>query len=346
MLLQVVDLGRTSPLWILLVIYGLFAFGLAFFASRLLKASLRGIVARAPSELNEVLLASLPRPAGAAIFLVEISAGLRWLPMTGAMEMLTNHLLPFGLGILAVIMVMRVARKSIDAYGRSNPALRSSAGIGHAITWVVGLCLIAVLTSDALGISLAPALTALGVGSLAVALALQDTLSNFFSGIYLIMDKPMRPGDFVRLDAAHEGYVESIGWRATHLRALDNSVIVVPNATLAKGVLTNFGSSNPRLLLEIRVDFPLDADSDFVEKALMLEAKDATKVEGVRAEPAPYVRFIPGEGRRSLGFTVHFELEPSADRALVEHELRKRLRARLRSAKLPQGAALSADAGA
>ncbi len=64
---------------------------------------------------------------------------------------------------------------------------------------------------DALGVSSAPALTALGVGSLSVALALQDTLSNFFSGSYLLIDRPVRPGEFVRLDSGQEGYVDAIG---------------------------------------------------------------------------------------------------------------------------------------
>ena len=78
------------------------------------------------------------------------------------------------------------------------------------------MAIVAVLVSDALGVSLAPALTALGVGSLAVALALQDTLSNFFSGLYLVVDKPVRPGDFIRIDPSYEGYVDpSAGARRT-----------------------------------------------------------------------------------------------------------------------------------
>ena len=130
---------------------------------------------------------------------------------------------------------MRVSLNAVSAYSETFPQVRSTAGMARAITWIVGLAFLAVLGSDALGISLAPrAYRALGVGSLAVALALQDTLSNFFSGVYLILDKPIRPGDFVRLDGGSEGYVETIGWRSTHLRTLAPSLIIVPNATLSK----------------------------------------------------------------------------------------------------------------
>jgi small-conductance mechanosensitive channel len=243
--------------------------------------------------------------------------------------------LPFALAILAVLLLMRMSRRAIEAFGRSNPALRSTAGLAHASTWVVGLSLIGVLSSDAAGISLAPMLTALGVGSLAVALALQDTLTNFFSGISLVTDKPVRPGDFVRLEGmGSEGYVETLGWRSTHLRNLDDGVVVIPNATLAKAVITNFGTTNPRLLLRVKVDVALDEDVNRVEVVLVDEAKACEAVSGVRVDPAPAVRFVPGVGPLALGFTVVFRLEPSADSELVEHQVRKRLYARLVAEKI------------
>src|SRR5262249_34662646 len=161
-------------------------------------------------------------------------------------------LIAMSLAILGVAVVMRVALRSIDAYGRSNPELRSSSGIGHAVTWVVGLAVVAVIVSDALGVSLAPALTALGVGALAVGLALQDTLSNFFSGLYIIFDKPVRPGDFIKVDPSYEGYVESIGWRSTHLRTMANNLVVIPNATLSKAIITNYTCPTPHMATSVR----------------------------------------------------------------------------------------------
>src|SRR6267143_1968080 len=74
---------------------------------------------------------------------------------------------------------------------------------------------------SSLGIAITPILTALGVGGLAVALALQDTLSNLFAGIHLLADKPIRVGDYVRLSAESvEGYVVDVGWRSTRIRML------------------------------------------------------------------------------------------------------------------------------
>jgi small-conductance mechanosensitive channel len=206
--------GRAAeqPIWLVLAVYAAIAGTIAVTIARLLRSSLGSVARRSPSHMTEVIAKSAPRPIGFAVFLAEISGGLRWLPLPKSLEALTRHLLPFALAILAVLLVMRVAQRAIDAFGKSNPALRSSAGLGRSITWVVGVGLMGLLCCDALGISLAPVLTAFGVGSLAVALALQDTLSNFFAGIALITDKPVRPGDFVRLESSGpEGYVEAIG---------------------------------------------------------------------------------------------------------------------------------------
>jgi len=328
------DFIRQSPLHLLVSALAGLAVGVGLLAWRGSKAWLRGFADRRKTDLDEVLAASLPRPIGAAVFLLAFDTGLHWLPLTDAMEVIFHRWMRFALAILVVLTITRVARKAIDAYGRSNPGLRSSAGIGKALIWVISLSATALLASDALGISLAPALTALGVGSLAVALALQDTLSNLFSGIYLLVDKPVRPGEFVRLESGHEGYVEAIGWRATQLRTLAPSVIIVPNATLAKSVMTNFRDKNPRLSQELRVEVAADSDLGRVEQVLAAEAKGALEVTGIKADPAPTFLFVPGASRRALGFTLYYTILATADGGVVQSELRKRIFARLKSEKI------------
>jgi small-conductance mechanosensitive channel len=329
-----VDLLRQSPLSLVLAAYAALAFVVGLVGWNLSRAWLHRLAHQGKSDLHDVLAASLPRPIGAAVFLFAVDTGLHFLPIPEADEATAHRWMRFGLAIFIVLTLARVGRKAIDAYGRSNPALRSSAGLGKAIIWVICLAATALLVSDALGVSLAPALTALGVGSLAVALALQDTLSNFFSGIYLLVDKPVRPGEFIRLESGQEGYVEAIGWRATLLRTLVPSVIIVPNATLAKSVMVNFRGTNPRLALELRIEVALDSDRATVEKALVTEAANALEIAGIRREPAPAIRFVPGVTRRALSFTLFYSIEPTADAPLVQSELRKRILACLQREKI------------
>ncbi len=325
----------TQP-WLLLGVYAAISAVVAVAIAGVVKRSLAELARRSPSNLTEIVSLTVPRPLGGAVFLAEISGGLRWLPLPAQLEALTRHLLPFALAILAVFLLMRMARRTIDAFGRSNPALRSTAGIARAVTWVAGLSLTILLLSDAIGFSLAPALTALGVGSLAVALALQDTLSNFFAGISIVTDKPVRPGDFVRLEGGPEGYVETLGWRSTHLRTLGGGVVVVPNSTLAKGVLTNFGAQNPRLWLRLRFDVALGSNVERVLGVLDAEAKAMSDVPGIERATAARALFLPGVNADAIGFTVVLQIEPTGDADRVEHEVRRRVAKALSEAGVAQ----------
>jgi small-conductance mechanosensitive channel len=184
---------------------------------------------------------------------------------------------------------------------------------------------------DTLHISITPILTALGVGGIAVALALQDTLSNLFAGFYVSLAGQVRPGDYIKLDGGEEGYVADINWRSTSLRALPNNLIVVPNAKLAQAIVTNFHLPEKRMSLLLPVSVSYDADPDDVERILIEEAlAGAPEIPGLLSEPAPFVRFIPGFGASSLDFTLICQVGEFVDQYLVQHELRKRVFKRLR----------------
>jgi small-conductance mechanosensitive channel len=318
------------PGWSPVVAYAVFWILIAIFIASSLRRSLAGLAKHRRDVVSEVLAETLPGPAGIAVFLVALAAGVRFLPLQTRPMTEAHRFVAITLCVLGVALLMRVALRSIEAYGRSNPELKSSDGIGKAITWVVGLAVIAALVSDALGISLAPALTALGVGSLAVALAMQDTLSNFFSGVYLVVDKPVRPGDFIRVDPSFEGYVESIGWRSTHLRTMNNNLVVIPNATLSKSVITNYSLPTPDVASSVRIDVPFDADLDKVESALTDEATRALDLPGMADAPTPNVVMAPGFVDGGVGFTVQFHVRSFGDQSEVQQALRKRIAARLK----------------
>jgi small-conductance mechanosensitive channel len=317
--------------WALVAAYFAIAAFVALLVRRIVAKWIASATPRMDANLAQVLARTLPRPAGAAVFLFAIGEGPRLLPLPPSVDALTKHVLPFLFGTLAVVLVMRMALAAIGAYGESHPGLRSAAGVAQAITWIVGLALVAVIVSDALGVSLAPALTALGVGSLAVALALQDTLSNFFAGVYLVLDKPIELGHFVRLEGGQEGYVEHIGWRSTRLRTLAPSAIIVPNATLSKAVLTNFGASNPRLVISVTIEVALDSDVAKAEAALGDVLAHATEIAGVQKDaPVPMLRVTMGD--RGIAFVLTMRIASTADGSLVTSEVRKRAFAKLHEA--------------
>ena len=237
------------------------------------------------------------------------------------------------LNVVTVLLVLSitaaVASLSRATLGSSlrkhNLAIAATSLSLTAVTvaiWIVG----GLVLLSGLGVSITPMLTALGVGGLAVALALQDTLSNFFAGVHLLLEKPLRIGDFVKLESGQEGYVVDIGWRTTRIRMLSNNTVIIPNNKITQSILTNYYLPEQRMGISITVRVSYDADPDRIEELLLDEAAKAVgQVPGLLGQPSPAVRLIPGFGTSSLELSLDCQVREFTDQYLVQHELRKRI---------------------
>ena len=202
------------------------------------------------------------------------------------------------------------------------PVTGLSRTVIRALIFALGLLIIL----NGLGISITPILTALGVGGLAVALALQDTLSNLFAGMHIIVENSVRVGDYIKLSSGEEGYVADIGWRTTRVRQLANNLIIIPNNKLIQSNITNYYMPEKRMSLLIKIGVSYDSDPDAVEKILVEEALAAADlVAGLLKDPPPFVRFIPGFGDSSIDFTLICQVNEYTDQYLAQHEIRKRI---------------------
>ncbi|HEY3067409.1 MAG TPA: mechanosensitive ion channel family protein [Methylomirabilota bacterium] len=234
--------------------------------------------------------------------------------------------------ISVTFTVASVAGSLITRAGERRAMGGPVTGLAHTAARVGILVVGGLVLLQALGIQITPILTALGVGGLAVALALQDTLGNLFAGMHLLADKPIRVGDYVKLADNVEGYVVDVGWRSTRLRMLQNNVVVIPNSKVAQSVITNYDLPESRMALLLRVSVAYTADPDRVEAALGDEAaRAAREIPGLLADPKPLVRLIPGFGESSLDFTLTCYVASFVDQFTVQHELRKRILRRFRA---------------
>jgi small-conductance mechanosensitive channel len=196
-----------------------------------------------------------------------------------------------------------------------------------AVIYAIGVLIIL----HYLGISIAPLVTAFGVGGLAMALALQDTLSNLFAGIHIMAEQAIRVGDFVRLETGQEGYVEDISWRTTRIRMIPNNMVIVPNNKLSQSVITNYYLPEQKMVLQLPVNVSYTSDPDHVEKVLLEEARKAlVEVPGLLADPAPLVRLLPGFGESSLAFSLLCHIREITDQNPIMNELNKRILKRFR----------------
>jgi small-conductance mechanosensitive channel len=191
---------------------------------------------------------------------------------------------------------------------------------------VLGLGLLMFLES--VGISISPILASLGIGSLALALALQETLKNMFSGFFVILDKSLEVGDYVKLATGQEGWLISLGWRSSKFSMLNDTIVIVPNSALVDSILTNYHTPDGAFALEIDVSVSAASDLDKVEVATREIASDVMQtVEGGVAEFRPSVYF-GNISAGAIGLSVLLRVSSGASMELVRHEFIKRLTAR------------------
>ena len=217
-------------------------------------------------------------------------------------------------------MVQFFAKKAKGAF----PATSIFAHFSSLLIFIIGVLVIL----QWLKIPITPIVTALGLGGLAVALALQDTLSNLFAGLQIIGSRKVRPGDYVKLESGEQGYVTDITWRNTTIRAIHNNMIIVPNSRLASSITVNFNLPQREMALRIEVGVSYDSDLKEVEKITVEVAKEIlNEVEGGALDFEPFIRYHTFADF-SINFTVIMYVKEFFSQYVIKHEFIKRLHAR------------------
>ncbi len=193
----------------------------------------------------------------------------------------------------------------------------------------LGIYIIAILLAlELVGISVTPLVAGLGIGGLAVALAVQPTLSNFFAGSYLSGDRVISAGDFVELENGFQGYVVDVGWRSTRLRTPYNNLVVVPNSRLADSMLTNYSSPEEQIgvLVMCGVSYS-SALTDVERMAKEAAQKVIDNTDGADKGMAPWFGFETF-GDSNIDFWVWVQANSRIDSFIVKSELIKALHER------------------
>lgn len=181
---------------------------------------------------------------------------------------------------------------------------------------------------ESFGISISPLITALGVGGLATALALQDTLANLFSGINILVSKQIKMGDFVKLSTGEEGHVVDMNWRNTTIKTPTENMTVVPNKKIASSTLTNYAQPFAECSISIPIGVSYGSDLEHVEKVTTEVAKEIIQdIEGGVKSFEPFIRY-GGFGEYSIKFNVILRVQSVTDQHLIRHEFIKRIYAR------------------
>jgi len=286
------------------------------------------------STLPSQLLESLSRP----VFLLVVSQGLLL-----AISSL-SYLAPWrtGLGKVSIAVVIVLATYALARSGgvllvwylRSRTVRRKAhidEGLIRFLRRITVLIIYAVgvlVLLDYLEIAITPIVAGLGIGGLAVALALQPTLANFFASTQIISDRVVRVGDYIELDNGSRGYVTDVGWRSTRIRTPFNNIVVVPNSRLVDSVITNYYGPSMELGVVVNAGVSYSSDLAHVEEVALSVAREVIEEldEAVKTFE-PWFRYEEF-GDSNINFWIWLQATDRMASFRLKSELIKRLHAR------------------
>lgn len=320
------------PLWIT----GLVTFSLTFIVLWLTKKvvfySLRKLAIKTKFSVFEIMLSASRRALSVLFFAFSLvfteffmQELFTWPEKFETLISVTSRMAV----VLAVIIFLdNLFLLSISRYKASSPILQTGGNLLRGSLRVIVFCIGFLIVLSTLGISITPILASLGIGSLAVALALQPTLENFFSGIQILADKPFRVGDFIELDSGEQGFVEKIGWRSTWIKMLPNNTVIMPNSALAKSKLINYFYPEKQLSVPVEVGVHYDSDLEHVERVTLEVAREILKSHkwGI-SDYETFVIFHTFDSS-SINFTVMLRAQEYFNRFFIKSEFMKALHKR------------------
>jgi small-conductance mechanosensitive channel len=323
-----------SP-WIFAPVLFLLWVGIALVAWRFVFRWLNLRAVKRGSGPLAAVVQTLSTPLVIAIIVSGLWGLERMLPLPAEVDHVINVVSRVLLVLMGLIFVDRLVYRLLLVFKDRFAYVDITRGIVRGILRLLILAVGLLVLLDMLGISITPLVASLGIGSLAVALALQGPLSNLFAGLFVLGDRTVRVGDFVRLTGVgpagiEEGYVTHIGWRHTRIRTLTNIAVIVPNSVLNSNVIENLNLPQTEISIFFPVGVSYSSDLEHVERVTLEVAKwvQANVAGAVRAFE-PIVRYN-AFADFSINFNVRLRAQDFDSTYLVKHEFIKALHKRYR----------------
>lgn len=297
--------------------------GLVF--KKIIVHRLRRLTARTEWKSDDIILEGINRAAIPIFIVIGIYMAIHNLPLEESVIKILDIISVVIILFTATVVAARIAAGFITNYTQRNNGLLPATSLFSNITKIIVYILGGLIILQYIGVSITPLLTALGVGGLAVALALQDTLSNLFSGLNIIASKQIKPGDYIKLDNQEEGLVTDITWRYTTIQAMPNNRIIVPNHKLAAAIITNYNLPVEDIAVSIPVSVSYDSNLEEIEKITLevaLEIQNSSTDAYNSHEPI--VRFKEF-GASGINMSVILRAKDFATQYPLRHDFIKRL---------------------
>lgn len=306
-----------------------------FILSRwILSRGLRILTKRTKTTLDDRLIRASDKPLGFLILIVGLSYALR-----SFSPFLTEGVIKHVDGLVYILVVLNVAvwlmrsiSQILEWYAETIAIRTESSADDEFIPLInrlarITIAIIAlIIVLKHFGQDVQSLVVSLGVGSLALALAAQDTLSNMIAGFVIMTDRPFRVGDRIELSDGKVGDVYQVGLRSTKLMTFDNTLIIVPNAEIVKERVTNRSYPDPIIRVRIDVGVAYSSDVEKVKRVLVETFQDHPEI---LKEPEPQAFFLEF-GDSSLNFMVQGRVDSWKKQFIIADELRRDILHRFR----------------
>ena len=294
------------------------------------------LTAKTKTDVDDKIVEKSHKPVSFILFLIGLRLAI--IPIgfiESAYNVMNNILytlmiLVFGyLVVLTIDIIVNSWGKKIAERTKSDlddTILALAHKTAELVIYVIALLIIL----DYWGVQVGPMLASLGIAGLAIAFALQNTLANIFGGVALILDKTIKIGDVVKLDADTMGTVYGIGIRSTKIKTWDNEIITIPNGKLVESKIQNFSQPDPSVRINVEFGVEYGSKIDKVKKVVLDTVK---KIKDVEKDPEPRILFLT-MADSSLNFKVMFWVDSLDKKWPVHQEAIQKIYENLGKAKI------------
>jgi len=305
------------------------ALGVGIFLNKIINRKLNSKLALKPESIQYVFVNAL---RGMSISWCS-GVGLYWTIHALDIPATVQQMLSYILFTVIIFTLTRVIARTLVGMidmqtKRNSPEMPKTSLLTNTVNIIIyAMGILVILQSY--GISITPIITALGVGGMALALGLQETLTNIFSGLHLILSKQLRLGDYIELSTGEIGCVKDITWRFTSIQSLSNNIIIVPNQKIASAILTNYSMPKQDISVRIAVGVSYDSDLDKVERITLEVAREIMQLDKGAMNHEPSISFHTF-AEYSINFNVFLRASQFSNQYMLKHEFIKALTKRYR----------------
>jgi len=273
------------------------------------------IVKKTQTEIDDVIFNIFKKSSILVILLITLYIASKFLELPEHHSKIIDKSFSSVLIFTISVIIANILSELFKFYVRKNNLLSAPTGIINFLIKSLVIILGIITILDIWGIPVNHFITALGIGGLAVSLALQPVLSNFFSGLNIIASKQIKIGDFVKLQTGEEGYVHDITWMNTVIKTMQNNFLIVPNSTLANSIVLNYFMPEPEILEIIPVSVSYNSDLNKVKDITLKVAKYIQENEEEAVKDYQPKIFFTNFGDSGIEFNVVLRVKDRTVRA-------------------------------